>query len=139
MGFDVLDVGRTRGDTAECAHRCCESLYSGVAVCLRLTRVQGEEDQFYKDGQLRPEAFQEAVKKTGYGPDQVHVRMQPGYDHSYYFVSTAVPFLARATNRLLVDLNLCSRTHQMYVCSHFKHGSILTRPHLTVHAKFLKA
>jgi len=48
----------------------------------------GEEDQFYKDGQLRPEAFQEAVKKTGYGPDQVHIRMQPGYDHSSYFISS---------------------------------------------------
>jgi len=56
--------------------------------------MQGEEDQFFKDGQLRPEAFQEAVAKTRYGPDQVHVRMQPGYDHSYYFVSTAIRFLA---------------------------------------------
>jgi len=48
----------------------------------------GEEDQFYKDGQLRPEAFQEAANKMRYGPDQVRVRMQPGYDHSYYFIST---------------------------------------------------
>jgi hypothetical protein len=100
VGFDVLDVGRARGDEAECAYRCRESPYFVAAVCLRLTRAQGEEDQFYKDGQLRPEAFQEAVKKTGYGPDQVNVRMQPGYDHSYYFVSTAVPFLARVTNDL---------------------------------------
>lgn len=101
--------------------------------------MQGEEDQFYKDGQLRPEAFQEAVKKTGYGPDQVHIRMQPGYDHSYYFVSTPVPFLARETHGLLVDFNICSRTHQVYVLSHLGHGLILTRPHFTVHAKFLKA
>ena len=103
--------------------------------------MQGEEDQFYKGGQLRPEAFQEAVKKTGYGPDQVHIRMQPGYDHSYYFVCTIVPvpFLAWATHGLLVDFNLCSGTHQVYVLSHFEHGLMLTRPHITVHAKFLNA
>jgi len=59
-------------------------------VCEVDTRAQGEEDQFYKDGQLRPEAFQEAVTKTRFSPNQVRVRMQPGYDHSYYFVSTAV-------------------------------------------------
>lgn len=52
--------------------------------------MQGTEDQFYKSGEVRPEAFQEAAKKTGYGPDQVKLRMQPGYDHSYYFVSIAV-------------------------------------------------
>jgi len=80
-------------------------------VYLRLTYIQGEEDQFYKQGQLRPEAFQEAAKKTGYGPDQVHIRMQPGYDHGYYFASIAVLFPARGANRALVDLDLRSRTH----------------------------
>ena len=78
---------------------------------LGLTHIQGEEDQFYKDGQLRPEAFQEAVKKTGYGPDQVHIRMQPGYDHSYYFASIAVLVPARGANHPLVDFDLRSRTH----------------------------
>ena len=101
--------------------------------------MQGEEDQFYQGGQLRPEAFQEAVKKTGYGPDQVHIRMQPGYDHSYYFVTTAVSFLARGIHGPLIDFNLCGRTHQVYVLTHLTHGLMLTRPHLTVHAKFLKA
>ena len=90
--------------------------------------MQGEDDPFYKEGQLRPEAFQEAVKKTGYGPDQVRIRMQPGYDHSYYFVSTAVPFPVSVTNHPRVDFDLRSRTHQVCVCSYLTHSLILTRP-----------
>ncbi|KAF2858524.1 S-formylglutathione hydrol [Piedraia hortae CBS 480.64] len=45
----------------------------------------GTGDNFYKEGQLLPENFQEAAKKAGKG---VKVRYQDGYDHSYYFIST---------------------------------------------------
>lgn len=41
----------------------------------------GTDDQFLKQGQLQPQALEKAGKKG------VEVRMQDGYDHSYYFVS----------------------------------------------------
>lgn len=49
--------------------------------------LQGDRDQFYKDGQLLPEALQRAAEKAGFSSSQVNVRRQEGYDHSYYFVS----------------------------------------------------
>lgn len=41
----------------------------------------GSDDQFYKDGQLRPEAFQEAVSKAG-RDGEVDLQRRDGYDHS---------------------------------------------------------
>jgi len=37
--------------------------------------------------QLRPERFEIAADAAGY-PGRVRLRMQPGYDHSYYFISS---------------------------------------------------
>jgi S-formylglutathione hydrolase len=37
--------------------------------------------------QLKPEALEEACKAAGY---PATIRMQEGYDHSYYFISTFV-------------------------------------------------
>lgn len=48
----------------------------------------GEQDQFLKDGQLRPEALQQAAEKAGFAQESVNIRKQEGYDHSYYFIST---------------------------------------------------
>ncbi|WRT64304.1 S-formylglutathione hydrolase [Kwoniella shivajii] len=45
----------------------------------------GTEDDFLKKGQLEPKSL-EAVGKEG-----VEVRMQDGFDHSYYFISTFAP------------------------------------------------
>lgn len=45
---------------------------------------QGAADQFLEE-QLRPELFSEACKVAG---QAVTVRMQEGYDHSYYFISS---------------------------------------------------
>lgn len=45
----------------------------------------GTGDNFYKQGQLLPEKFEEAAKKAG---KRVQVRYQPDYDHSYFFIST---------------------------------------------------
>ena len=45
---------------------------------------QGEADQFL-EGQLRPELLAAACGKAGI---PLTLRMQPGYDHSYYFIST---------------------------------------------------
>jgi S-formylglutathione hydrolase len=47
---------------------------------------QGEEDQFLEH-QLRPELLREACEAAGH---PLQLRMQPGYDHSYYFVSTFI-------------------------------------------------
>lgn len=39
-----------------------------------------------KDGQLEPKALEQAAKEAG-REGEVEVRMQEGYDHSYFFVS----------------------------------------------------
>ncbi|MET0271577.1 MAG: S-formylglutathione hydrolase [Phenylobacterium sp.] len=45
---------------------------------------QGEADNFLKD-QLKPELLEAACRDAGI---PLTLRMQPGYDHSYYFIST---------------------------------------------------
>ncbi|MEO5640415.1 MAG: S-formylglutathione hydrolase [Sphingomicrobium sp.] len=45
---------------------------------------QGESDNFLAE-QLRPELLAEACKSAGI---DLTLRMRPGYDHSYYFIST---------------------------------------------------
>jgi S-formylglutathione hydrolase len=45
---------------------------------------QGTSDQFLKE-QLLPEKFQAAAEKAG---QKLELRMQPGYDHGYYFMQT---------------------------------------------------
>lgn len=46
----------------------------------------GTADDFYKQGQLLPENFANVAKEKGFS--KVQVRLQDGYDHSYYFIST---------------------------------------------------
>uniref|UniRef100_A0A2P2IFA4 S-formylglutathione hydrolase n=1 Tax=Hirondellea gigas TaxID=1518452 RepID=A0A2P2IFA4_9CRUS len=48
---------------------------------------QGAEDGFLKDGQLLPEAFAEACQASKH---PLTLRMQEGYDHSYFFISSFV-------------------------------------------------
>jgi S-formylglutathione hydrolase len=45
---------------------------------------QGTSDQFLKE-QLLPEKFKAAAEKAG---QKLELRMQPGYDHGYYFIQT---------------------------------------------------
>lgn len=45
---------------------------------------QGDDDQFLTE-QLRPELLKHACEEAGI---PLTLRMQPGYDHSYYFIST---------------------------------------------------
>jgi S-formylglutathione hydrolase len=45
---------------------------------------QGEADPFLQE-QLRPELLETACEKAGI---DLTLRLQPGYDHSYYFIST---------------------------------------------------
>ncbi|KAF2420152.1 esterase [Tothia fuscella] len=47
----------------------------------------GTGDNFYKQKQILPENFVDAAKEAGVG-EGVKLRMQPDYDHSYFFIST---------------------------------------------------
>lgn len=64
--------------------------YDAVAMIEAGARVQellvdqGEADSFLRD-QLKPELLAGACEAAGIG---LTLRMQPGYDHSYYFIST---------------------------------------------------
>ena len=44
---------------------------------------QGDADEFL-EGQLRPQLLQAACDAAGH---PLTLRMQPGYDHSYYFIA----------------------------------------------------
>ncbi len=46
--------------------------------------VKGTADKFYAQKQLLPEHFAKAADGKG----KVNLRMQEGYDHSYYFVAS---------------------------------------------------
>ena len=47
---------------------------------------QGEADSFLVE-QLKPSALQEAAERAGY---PLTLRLQPGYDHSYYFIASFI-------------------------------------------------
>ena len=48
---------------------------------------QGSADKFLEDGQLLPERFQAACESA---EQPLTLRMQAGYDHSYYFIATFI-------------------------------------------------
>ena len=60
------------------------ALIEGGARVADLLVDQGEADSFLED-QLKTHLLVEACEKTG---QKAEIRMQPGYDHSYYFIST---------------------------------------------------
>ena len=47
---------------------------------------QGDRDDFL-EGQLKPQALQAAAKTAAH---PLTLRMQPGYDHSYYFIASFI-------------------------------------------------
>lgn len=47
---------------------------------------QGESDDFL-ESQLMPGALKQAAEKAGH---PITLRLQPGYDHSYYFIATFI-------------------------------------------------
>lgn len=47
---------------------------------------QGETDNFLKE-QLKPQLLQQACEQAGH---PLTLRMQPGYDHSYYFIASFI-------------------------------------------------
>jgi S-formylglutathione hydrolase len=69
------------------AHRRGAYLPSDYANGWLLTNDQGTGDNFYNQKQLLPENLIEAAK--GAGNDKgIQLRMQPDYDHSYYFMAS---------------------------------------------------
>ena len=48
---------------------------------------QGSADEFYDDGQLLPENFSQACAESS---QNLELRMQEGYDHSYHFIATFI-------------------------------------------------
>ncbi|MCF7984787.1 MAG: S-formylglutathione hydrolase [Thiohalocapsa sp.] len=63
-----------------------ELILAGAAP-IPLLIDQGADDEFLADGQLLPEAMQQACDAKGF---PLTLRMQPGYDHSYHFIATFI-------------------------------------------------
>lgn len=61
-----------------------ELVASGLASQNTILIDQGEDDPFLAE-QLRPELFSAVCNDRG---QPVEIRMHPGYDHSYFFIST---------------------------------------------------
>lgn len=68
------------------AYDACAMIADGLKVS-ELLVDQGDADPFLSD-QLKPELLEQACRGAGIG---LTLRMQPGYDHSYYFISTFLP------------------------------------------------
>ncbi|WP_290510306.1 S-formylglutathione hydrolase [Alcanivorax sp.] len=76
------------GDNRESwkAWDACE-LIKANGSSLALMVDQGDADNFYRDGQLQPEALSAACEEAGV---PITLRMQPGYDHSYFFIASFI-------------------------------------------------
>ena len=71
-------------DRAAWAQHDAVALIAGASERLPLLVDQGEADEFLA-GQLRPELLQAACEAAGH---PLTLRLQPGYDHSYYFIAS---------------------------------------------------
>ena len=77
-------TGYLGGDREEWrAYDACAMIADGLRVP-ELLVDQGEADQFLSE-QLKPELLKAACEAAGI---DLTLRIQPGYDHSYYFIST---------------------------------------------------
>ena len=65
-------------------HDACELLHAGARFDGTILIDQGEADPYLHE-QLRPELFEQACSEVG---QSLILRMQPGYDHSYWFVQS---------------------------------------------------
>lgn len=74
-------LGEDRADWR--SYDACALIDDGARVAEILVD-QGDADAFLAD-QLRPELLADACHRAGI---DLTLRMQPGYDHSYYFIST---------------------------------------------------
>lgn len=74
-------------DRAAWARHDAVALIEGGARVPEILVDQGEADSFLAE-QLQPERLARACEGAGIA---LTLRMQPGYDHSYYFISTFMP------------------------------------------------
>ncbi len=67
----------------------CElvKVYKGPPLNSYILIDQGKDDSFLSQKQLLPDHFMDASREVGV---QVVLRMQEGYDHSYYFISSFI-------------------------------------------------
>ena len=70
--------------TASDAHDPCELVRAGKRFGGTILIDQGDADNFRRE-QLRPELFEQVCHEAG---QALTLRMQPGYDHSYWFIQT---------------------------------------------------
>lgn len=77
-------LGENKADWEEYDATCLVAKFHDVSATILID--QGEDDKFLHD-QLLPNKFPEACKKHGV---PVLLRLQPGYDHSYFFIATFI-------------------------------------------------
>jgi S-formylglutathione hydrolase len=68
------------------AHDACALLRAGHRFDGTILVDQGQDDKFLNE-QLRPELLEAACREAG---QPLTLRMQPGYDHSYWFVQSFI-------------------------------------------------
>src|SRR5690606_19757222 len=80
------------------AYDTCELVKTASGKKFELLVDQGDADNFLRE-QLKPELLQAACQQADY---PLNLRMQAGYDHSYYFIASFIgehiAFHARALN-----------------------------------------
>lgn len=64
----------------------CELIKGAEVLPAAILVDQGQDDQFLEE-QLKPELLVEACRQRG---AKLDLRMQPGYDHSYFFIATFI-------------------------------------------------
>ena len=77
-------IGENRDDWPE--YDACALLEKHGASDAKILIDQGLADNFL-EGQLKPELFKDACEKTG---QKLNLRMQEGYDHSYFFIASFI-------------------------------------------------
>ncbi len=75
-------LGNSQADWKE--YDATELILNGYKSPNKILIDQGTADDFLKE-QLKPELFSQACQKNS---QRLELRMQPGYDHSYYFMNT---------------------------------------------------
>lgn len=77
-------LGDNKSDWEEYDASCLIKKFHDVSATILID--QGEDDKFLHD-QLLPQKFEEACRSVS---APLLLRLQPGYDHSYFFVSTFI-------------------------------------------------
>jgi S-formylglutathione hydrolase len=67
-------------------HDACELLRAGARFPGAILVDQGSEDPYLGE-QLRPDLLEQACREAG---QPLTLRIQPGYDHSYWFVQSFI-------------------------------------------------